>query len=114
MASPNKYHARPVVVDGLRFHSHKEAHRWQELLLLARAGFIADLVRQVPYPLVVNDVLVSVYVADFRYIVTPAGARALAVPQGLVVEDAKGFPTPGYRLKAKLFKAIHGFSISEI
>jgi hypothetical protein len=114
MTTPSKYHAKPVLLDGFRFHSHKEARRWQELRLLSSAGFISDLARQVPFPLVVNETLVTVYIADFTYVVTPAGALALRTAPGPVVEDTKGFPTPSYRLKAKLFKALHGFAISEV
>ena len=40
---PNKYHAIPVHVDGVRFASKKEAARFLELQLLAEAGLLADL-----------------------------------------------------------------------
>jgi hypothetical protein len=35
-----KYGAEPTVVDGIRFDSKKEAARYQELKLLAKAGEI--------------------------------------------------------------------------
>src|SRR6185437_2870096 len=103
----SKYRAVPTVVDGIRFASKKEANRYQELKMLSRAGIIWDFVFRknlLRYRLVVNDVLISVYEADFRY----------NSPSGCVVEDTKGFKTPVYRLKKKLMKAIHGIEIQEV
>ena len=42
-----KYHNIKTVINGERFDSKKEAARWQELLLLQRAGKISRLNRQV-------------------------------------------------------------------
>lgn len=42
-----KYHNKKTVVDGRTFDSKKEAERYDELLLLQRAGAITDLSRQV-------------------------------------------------------------------
>lgn len=39
----SKYHNRRVVVDGITFHSVKEACRWQELKCLELAGKITGL-----------------------------------------------------------------------
>src|SRR5437016_3239959 len=100
----SKYRARAVIVDGRRFHSGAEALRYGQLCLLERAGAITELECQPRFPLLVNGVLVTTYVADFRY----------RDQEGLVrVEDVKGFPTPVYRLKAKLARAL-GLAIEEI
>lgn len=52
----SKYHNRKTtrVVDGKRvlFDSQREARRWDELVLLQRAGKISDLERQVRYRLI--------------------------------------------------------------
>lgn len=69
-AQKSKYHAKPVTVDGIRFDSKREAERWQQLLLLYRAGEISNLRRQVPYVLIPKsdygrDI---VYRADFVYV----------------------------------------------
>lgn len=100
-----KYRNVPTVVDGLRFDSKGEAARWGELRLLERAGAIADLRRQVVYPLEVNGVLVAAYVADFVYL---EGGET-------VVEDYKSAATrtAAYRLKAKLMLACHGIRVRE-
>ena len=47
-----KYHSRKVVWNGIQFDSAKEARRYQELLLLKRAGVILDLERQVKFELI--------------------------------------------------------------
>ncbi|MGC8901218.1 MAG: DUF1064 domain-containing protein [bacterium] len=43
----NKYHNKPVEVDGIRFASQKEANRYKELMLLKRAGEIKWII---PHP----------------------------------------------------------------
>ncbi len=99
-----KYRNEPVTVDGQRFASKKEAARYQELLLMQRAGEIRDLVCQWRYPLEVNGVHVCFYVADFVY-TTREGQS--------VVEDCKGMRTPVYKLKAKLMFGVYGIKIKE-
>jgi hypothetical protein len=97
---------RNVKTDG--FASKREAARYQELLLLEKAGEIKRLDTQVKYPLVVNGQLICTYIADFVY-------KDLAVPSFCedVVEDCKGFRTPTYKLKKKLMEAIHHIVIKE-
>jgi hypothetical protein len=51
MAGRNKFGAKPVVVDGVRFDSTGEYKRWQDLQLLERAGKISNLRRQVVHEL---------------------------------------------------------------
>jgi hypothetical protein len=104
VTTPTKYRNQPIVIDGIRFASRREGRRWSELRLLERAGQISDLKRQVTFPLDVNGKPVCRYVADATY--RENGA--------LVVEDAKGFRTPEYKIKARLFEAIHGFPIREV
>lgn len=104
MTTPSKYRNQPTIIDGIRFASRREGRRYSELKLLERAGQIKDLKLQVPFPLDVNGKPVTRYVADFTY--TEGGE--------LVVEDAKGFRTDVYRLKANLFAALKGFEIREV
>ncbi len=100
-----KYRNEKVVVDGIRFDSKREARRHQELKLMFRAGLIANLRRQVLYPLYVNGILICRYKADFVYLDLKSGKE--------IVEDAKGFRTKEYRIKAKLFEALYGHPILE-
>lgn len=102
---PAKYSNEKSQVGGIFFDSKKEAKRYQELLLMKRAGLIRELQLQQSFPLKVNDILVCTYRSDFCYIDEKENR--------LVVEDSKGFRTKDYRIKAKLFKACYGFSILE-
>lgn len=100
----SKYGNKRVEVDGIQFPSKKQAARYAELKLLERGKVIRSLRLEVEYPLIVNGQLVCKYRADFDYL-TESGAP--------ITEDTKGFRTPVYRLKAKLFKAIYGREIVE-
>lgn len=86
------------------FDSRREAERWLTLRLLQRTGAIAELTRQVRFPLKVNGKLVCTYVADFTY----------SIDGKLIVEDSKGHRTREYITKSKLFEALHGFPIREV
>ena len=117
-----KYGARAVVRDGIKFDSTKEARRYRELVLLRQAGEIGDLEIHPMYSITVVDLArvqpgrplvadalktVAWYTADFRY-VDALGA--------VVVEDVKSGPTKttAYRLRKRLVEAIHGITISEV
>ncbi len=102
-----KYGNKKTIVGDFTFDSAKEAKRWSELMLLQRAGQISDLRRQIPYPLVVNGKTVCKLVVDFDY----------RENGQLIAEDTKSEFTrklPVWRLKSKLFTAIHGFSVREV
>lgn len=102
-----KYRNVPTVIDGYRLDSKAEAKRYGELRLLEQARQIRGLTVHPRYPLEVNDVLVCTYEADFSYTM-----NGNWVP---VIEDVKGVKTPAYRIKKKLFEAIHpGWKITEV
>jgi len=102
----NKFGNVPTWVDGIRFASKKEAERWGELRLLLAGGAIRDLRRQVRYKLLVSSVDTTTYIADFVYEDVATGET--------VVEDAKGFKTPEYKLKKKMVLAQYGIEIREV
>lgn len=102
----NKYHAVRTEFEGRSFHSKAEANRYGDLLLLKKNGDIRDLECQVRYPLKVNNVLITTYVADFRYVDVEKGLQ--------VVEDVKGARTEVYRIKKKMVLAIYGIEITEV
>lgn len=125
MRYTSKYKAQKCIVDGITFDSRKESRRYQELLLLSRAGVIQNLQRQVKYVLIPSQYetyerygkngnklqdgrrLIErecSYVADFVY--TEGGK--------LVVEDVKGVRTNEYIIKKKLMLYIHGIKIREV
>lgn len=99
----SKFNAKVVWVDGIRFDSTWEGKRYSQLKLLERTGDISDLRLQIEYPLECNGVHICKYIADFVY--NRGGIE--------IVEDAKGFITPEYRIKRKLMQAIHGIDILE-
>lgn len=99
----SKYRAVATTVDGIRFASKREARRYGELRLLERAGTIKALGLQPRFHIVLNGIEICEYVADFVY--EEGGKR--------IVEDAKGFRTPVYRLKKKLAEAQFGIVVRE-
>lgn len=112
-----KYRNKKVEIDGMTFDSKKEAKRFQELLLLEKAGAIQDLKTQVKFTLIpsqrIDGKVVErecYYVADFTYIENGQ----------LVVEDVKGYKNPqsaGYAkfiIKRKLMLFLHGIRIKEV
>ena len=118
---PSKYYSRKVVRGGMSFDSVKEYKRFCELSLLQRAGAITDLKRQVEFELIPTQrepdtvgirggvkkgrviELPVKYIADFVYVENGK----------TVVEDAKGFRTPEYKIKKKLMLFFHGIRIKE-
>ena len=102
----SKYHARPCVVDGIRFDSVKESKRYGELKILEKVGQIRSLRLQPTFVIMVNSIVCAKYRADFDYYDVATETR--------VIEDAKGFPTPVYRLKKRLVEAIYGIQIQEV
>ena len=120
----NKYRNRKVYSDGMMFDSRREARRYHELMILQKSGKIKDLQRQVPFLLIPDqrepDTIGKrgaihkgrvierkiTYIADFCYYNSESGE--------MVVEDAKGFRTPEYRIKKKMMLYFHGIRIKEI
>lgn len=104
----NKFNAIPTVVDGIRFASMKESRRYGELLLLRRAGEIAELLVHPNYPIIVNGVKIGTFHADFQYDDVRKSCR--------ITEDVKSPPTrtEAYKLRAKLFAALYGREVLEV
>ena len=104
----NKYNAVKTTINGITFDSKHEASRYQELLLLQRAGIIKNLELQVPFAIIVNGKKICKYIADFQYVDVSSGK--------VVTEDAKSpaTRTPTYQIKKKLVAAIYGVQIVEV
>lgn len=121
------YNVKTKASDGTVFDSHKEARRYEELLLLQKAGKIRDLQRQVKYELIPNQYETYErysktgerlkdgikllerkvdYVADFVYTITDTGEN--------IVEDSKGMRTKDYIIKRKLMLAVHSIKVREV
>ena len=118
-----KYGNSKITIDDITFDSKKEARRYQDLLLLSRAGEISDLQRQVKYVLIPPQREADIigprggvkpgklietecsYIADFVY--KDKDGKT-------IVEDTKGFKTKDYIIKRKLMLFIHGIKIQEV
>lgn len=100
-----KYHAVKTTLDGYVFDSKAEAARYQQLLLLVKAGEIEGLQVHPIYPLVVNNQRIGKYIGDFMYFVPEKDS--------FVLEDVKGVRTAVYRLKKRLVKALYNVDILE-
>jgi hypothetical protein len=115
---PHKYRAQRTEVDGITFHSKREAARYQELKLLETAGEIWDMELQPRFPLHAPsttgtasgavqalagtfDGRIGEYRADFAY----------HDRSGRVVEDVKGVDTPLSAWKRKHVKAQYGIDV---
>ena len=102
-ARRSKFNAKKVTIDGIEFDSTFEGERYSILKMLEKGKAIRDLELQVKFPIIINDILICNYIADFVYYEN--GKR--------IVEDAKGVKTPEYRLKKKLMKAVNNIDILE-
>lgn len=123
-STKNKYNAKSVEYDGIKFDSQKEALRYKELTFLISQGIITELQRQVKYLLIPAQREPATvgkrggikqgkllekecsYIADFVYRVVDSGE--------IVVEDTKGMRTKDYIIKRKLMLFVYGIRIKEI
>lgn len=130
----NKYHNIPDIRNGaeckiIKFKSKKEARRYDELMLMRKAGTIRDLKLQPQFTLQESYVTPEGkrvrairYVADFSYSVMPPYWKNYEeqCPDDAwyqVVEDVKGgraTKTREYAIKKKLLQERFGISITEI
>lgn len=104
----HKFGAKKTEVDGFIFDSKAEAAYYSELKLRENAEGdyrISDLELQPKFPIVVNDIHIANYFADFRYKDSQGST---------IVVDVKGMKTDVYRLKKKLVEAIYEIKITEI
>ena len=92
------------------FASSAEADRYIQLVKLEKENKITNLEIQPAYNVVVNNVRICQYRADFRYFtLEDNNYRGYQV-----IEDVKGMITDMYKLKKKLVEATEGIRIKEI
>ena len=103
MRRRNKFGAIRTEIDGVNFHSKKEAARYEILRDMASRGEISNLCLQVSHQITVNGIKICKYISDFEYVEN--GTQ--------IVEDVKGKITAVYRLKKKLMSACLGIDIRE-
>ena len=102
---PSKYRNIKCEVDGYKFDSKREAEIYGVLKLRMKKGEISELELQRKYPIIVDGQKICNYFADFNY-------KDLRDGKYYTV-DVKGMePTPVFKLKAKLLKAVYGITIT--
>lgn len=134
--SRNKLGNKKIVAHGIEFDSKREARRYSELLLLAKAGKIENLDTQVTFELIPsmfdNIPTGEVYQRGehkgepkYRRVCIEHGINYVAdfvydTPSGRVVEDAKGFRDPSsaaykvFVMKRKLMLYKYGIRVKEV
>ena len=100
---------KPIVIDGIKFHSTKEGKRYLELRAMEEKGEISLLRRQYPLILIEKSKYGRQikYVADFTYLQNGI----------VVVEDVKSPYTaknPIYRLKKRMVAEKYDVVIKEV
>jgi hypothetical protein len=94
----NKYGNISSSHNGHTYHSKKEAAYAQELDIRVKIGELEHWERQVPIELRVNDQKICTYTIDFV---------EYDHKGNVVYTEVKGFETPEWRLKWKLFDALY-------
>lgn len=105
-----KFNAKGEHVNGKWCASGAEAERYRQLLAMDMAGTISSIVCQERFRLIVNNHVICNYRADFSYQVLDEYGGVVRT----VVEDVKGFETPEFKLKRKLFDATQDVPLSVI
>jgi hypothetical protein len=93
--SKHKFHAKPTNIDGIRFHSKKEAQYYGTLNLLKNSGEILFFLRQVPFHLPGNtkyllDFLVFYANQDIEFVDVKGAKTSLSTTKIKQVEDLYG------------------------
>lgn len=100
-----KYGAKKTTIGNITFDSRLESERYEQLMLLEKAGEITGLQLQVEFqilkgwmhPETGEKIRSKNYVADFVYIDNATNK--------MIVEDTKGMETPDFRLKWDLVRS---------
>jgi len=101
----NKFGAKPVWIDEIRFASKAEGSRFVCLKRLQEAGVIRGLELQPRFPFEMGGELMFTYAADFVY---------ENVNGEVIIEDVKGVRTAVYKLKKRIVQKHYGIKITEI
>lgn len=108
----NKFGAKKIIIDGIKFDSIKEGRYYMQLCLQKKATNpsrrVVDLELQPRFDIIVNNKKICHYKADFR--IRYADGR-------IEVVDVKGLKKGSsyqlFKLKKKLVEALYGIEIIE-
>lgn len=102
-----KYRNEPVVVDGRRYASKREAAYCEELIRLEKDGKIGGLELQKRFPLLgPKGEVICTYVADAVFWDHEQDR--------LRIIDVKGVETKEFRLKKRLMRALKGLEVEVV
>ena len=119
----SKYNNEPTTVNGIKFDSRKEARRYEELMVMLRAGEIKNLRLQAQYTLQESFITPEgtriraiKYVADFAYDRRTQPDQNGTVYWLPVVEDvkSKATKTPQYEMKKKMMYEKFRIEVREV
>lgn len=96
----SKYHNKITSIDGIKFHSKKEAEYYCELLIRERYGDVLFFLRQIPLHLPGN----TKYICDFVEFLSDKSVHFI---------DVKGKRTPAYIKNKKMVEALYPIIIEE-
>jgi hypothetical protein len=100
---------KPKVYNGVRYQSTAEAHHAGNLDFAIKAGLVERWERQISYKLVVNGVLITTYILDFRVFFTDGTIQ---------YQDVKGrhegVPYDLFTAKKNLMYALFSIVVIEI
>ncbi len=103
----SKYRNEPVVIDGIRFDSKREAAYFAALKLREKAGEVGGVELQKPFPILgPKGELICTYRADFAFWDHKEDRFR--------VIDVKGVETDVFKLKRKLMRAFKGIEIEVV
>ena len=92
------------------FNSTAKADRYLQLVQFLSDNLISELELNPELPIVVNNVRITNYIADFRYVtLEPNNHRGYAV-----IESVVGVTTDTYKLKKRLAEVTYGIKINTI
>ncbi len=91
----SKYKNKPTERDGLKFDSQREARRYDELVLLKRAGEVIVFLTQSPRFRLPGG---GTWTADFEVFWADGHVG---------IEDSKGYRTEAYKAKKRLVESLY-------
>lgn len=103
----NKYRNKPVIVDGIRFDSKREAAYYGELKLREKAGEVGGVELQPRFALIGPDgTLIGTYRPDFAFFDHSADRFR--------VVDVKGVETREFKRTKRLMKSLKGIEVEVV
>lgn len=102
-SKPGKYRSQKTLMDGITFHSKREANEYYRLKLREAKGEIFDLKLQPRFPIIIKGRKVCTVVLDFSfYDIEQQRTRHI---------DVKGWDNDLSKLKRKMVEAEYGITV---